>query len=205
MKKGYYYEVMVGANAPLVYTQNQFGFSLDVLAGSDITVKLYRTAFGNDVLVNTWNHSFTEAEDCPVPPEVIVKQATCDAPASITVTYDEEYYYYTIQFENGQEMPLASGTTTFQKFTALGEFGDYTVRGYKYDYQNEREIQVYEKSFTLTVPSCEPGKGSVDPGEPAPELPHTGPSYAGVLVAILGAALTYGALYFAQPRRWYEN
>lgn len=65
--------------------------------------------------------------------------------------------------------------------------------------------------YTYTCPT--PGKGSITPTtptDPAPkpaELPHTGPSDDKrlLLIGIVAAILTYGAVYFTQPKKFYEQ
>lgn len=136
-------------------------------------------------------------------PDVQVTPKTCHADATVTVEYNTDRYYYTIQLGDGEENPLDSGTTT------LTEVGTYTVRGYEYRYSNNERIMIDEEdgvafaeTFTVTAPSCEPGKGSITPLPTPIELPHTGSDgITGWIVAIISAMTVYGAVYFAQPRR----
>lgn len=136
-------------------------------------------------------------------PELTVTPKTCLANAAVTIVYDTDRYHYTIQLGDGEEMALDSGTTT------LTEAGTYTIRGYEYRLGNdERKIVeesdglVFTETFTVTVPNCEYGKGSLTPLPSPIELPQTGSDgITGWIVAILSAATVYGAVYFAQPRR----
>lgn len=64
-----------------------------------------------------------------------------------------------------------------------------------------------------------PGKGGIEPTPPPTtpkpatpaalpaELPHTGPSggYLFLIAGIFTAIMTYGVLYFAQPKKWYQG
>lgn len=139
---------------------------------------------------------------CTMPP-LQTTPKTCHADATVTVEYNTERYYYTIQLGDGEENPLDSGTTT------LTEVGTYIVRGYEYRYSNNERIMIDEEdgvafteTFVVTAPSCEPGKGSITPLPSPIELPHTGnDGFSDLLIALVSAAAVYGAVYFAQPRR----
>ena len=83
---------------------------------------------------------------------------------------------------------------------------------------------VAQTAHNLKALSCTPGKGGIDPAAPtapavnaasastilpAPsQLPQAGPSdstgWSGLLIAVVAAIATYGAVYFAQPKRQYE-
>jgi hypothetical protein len=149
---------------------------------------------------------FTDTHTACELPSVTVMPKTCYGDASISIDYDAERYYYTIQFGDGDETPLDSGTTT------LTEVGTYTVRGYEYDHtqileraESESAVSsglVYTNTFTIAAPSCEPGKGSITPLPTVTELPHTGSDGgSNLLIALVAAATVYGAVYFAQPKR----
>lgn len=53
---------------------------------------------------------------------------------------------------------------------------------------------------TPSTPVVPAGKGAVMPTE----LPETGSSFSPLLIGLLASAAAYGALYFAQPKRYYE-
>jgi len=156
--------------------------------------------FGEDV---TTEWTFVDTHTACTMPPLQTTPKTCRADATVTVEYNTERYYYTIQLGDGEENPLDSGTTT------LAEVGTYTVRGYEYRYSNDERIMIDEEdgvafteTFTVTAPSCEPGKGSITPLPSPIELPHTGSDgLSNLLVALVSAAAVYGAVYFAQPRR----
>ena len=155
---------------------------------------------------------FTDEHTACEMPELSTTPKTCLDSATVTVKYDAERYYYTIQLGDGEELPLDSGTTK------LAKAGTYTVRGYEYrsDAYDERVAIVEDQedglafidTFTVTEPYCEPGKGAITPLPPLPtplELPHTGSdSLNAWLVATASAVAVYGAVYFAQPKRRYE-
>ncbi|HRC28055.1 MAG TPA: hypothetical protein PKV96_01590 [Candidatus Saccharimonas sp.] len=142
----------------------------------------------------TW--TFEEStEPCDMP-AISWKLPTClDGTQSVTVIYDTEKYLYTISKDGGEEVTLASGTTTLAT-------GAYTIRAYELWYTDPDLGPVYwtepsqEESRTILAAN---GCGGLLP-TPA-ELPHTGGSMDGVLVALVAAIATYGAVYFAQPRR----
>lgn len=172
------------------------------------TLVVYATAdegyhFNEDVQT-VWQ--FVDEHTACAMPELTVTPRTCTTDATVSITYDTERYYYTIQLDDGDETPLDSGTTT------LAKPGTYTVRGYEYNYAAAQDRLVSEDvemsglvftdTFTVTVPSCEPGKGSITPLPSPVELPHTGSDgWSNLLIALVTAATVYGAVYFAQPRR----
>jgi|GEM_PF-4808746 len=146
---------------------------------------------------------FTDEHTACEMPKLSTTPKTCHADATVSVDYDIERYYYTIQLGDGDELPLDSGTTT------LTEVGTYTVRGYERNYSyyervaiDEQDGLVFTETFTVTAPSCEPGKGSITPLPTPIELPHTGnDGLSNLLIALVSAAAVYGAVYFAQPKR----
>ncbi len=147
--------------------------------------------------------SFTDQHTSCTMPSLTTTPKQCHADATVSVEYDTERYYYTIQLDDGEELPLDSGTTT------LTNIGTYTVRAYEYRYSDDERMVsdesdglVFTDTFTVSAPSCEPGKGSITPLPTPIELPHTGSDgITGWIVALISAATVYGAVYFAQPRR----
>lgn len=137
-------------------------------------------------------------------PDLMIAPKTCTADATVTIAYDTERYYYTIQLDDGEESALGSGTTT------LSQRGTYTVRGYEYypgkgtraNRGSQGDRLTFSETFTITDPACEPGKGAFMPLPNPTELPRTGnDGILGWIVALISAATVYGAVYFAQPRR----
>lgn len=150
--------------------------------------------------------------------EPVYTPTTCTSvTGSVAVTFGEEYTYTVSGTGIDGEVSLASGVA----FT-IGKQGTYTVNGYFYD------IPVYTSTYTYPVlANCNPGQGNtggetpvtpitsstpVDNGVlpvvtplPSPiELPRTGSSTNGFVIALIAALATYGAVYFAQPKRFYN-
>ncbi|QQS22055.1 hypothetical protein IPM09_00695 [Candidatus Saccharibacteria bacterium] len=158
-------------------------------------------SFGEDQASEiTW--TFEESTEPCEMPTVTWKLPTClDQTQSVTVIYDSEKYMYTISKDGGEETPLESRTTVLA-------IGTYTIRAYEYWYFDAEMGSLY-----WSVPSFEESKtisaangcgGYVPPVTilPTPvELPHTGSTGSGLLVALIAAIATYGAVYFAQPRK----
>jgi hypothetical protein len=141
------------------------------------------------------------------PPAEVVKAATCFKKATITVTFDSDTYDYKYKFA-GSPLEVA-----FQSGVAVElDAGTYTVLGYSTEdgavvYQHEVTIApvtgcggVTETPETPVTPTLVGGQGAALPGE----LPHTGSSFTMLMVGMLTAAITYGSVYFAQPKRLYE-
>lgn len=152
---------------------------------------------------------------CPAP---VYTPVTCDvAVGYVTVTFDEEAYdYYVSGTGMDGETPLTSGLPF-----AIDKQGTYIVTGYWYE-----QLVYTSDSFTYpTLTNCTPGQGGggstpvtpVTPTTPVNngvlpattplpspiELPHTGASDNGIVIALVAALATYGAVYFAQPKRHY--
>ncbi len=167
-----------------------------------------------------------DCEEPAQPTEPVFTQAVpCKEQATIYADYDTEKYIYMIALddsdmdaavlESGVTQPLPTGT--------------YTVRIYALD--GELQIPVGEPLTYTAHPANGCGGGPTDePGNPATpaapeapavttvaagmgsllpvELPHTGPSdnfgLQQLLLVLTAAGVTYGAAYFAQPKRRYE-
>ncbi len=134
----------------------------------------------------------------------------CKTPTGVvTVTYDTELYTYTISSTGSTgEVALESGVAH-----NVAPTGTYTVRAYLAGADGIDGASPLLDSWTHTYPAlnCEPGRGNVTPPPATPvtplpvELPHTGPTDAGsaksLFLALIAALVTYGGVYFAQPRR----
>lgn len=146
--------------------------------------------------------TFTDTHTaCPAP---VFTPIDCTNPmGSVTATFDSDFYDYRISGTGiTGELSLTSATAF-----KLSAGGSYTVRVYMTD--GEEEVLVQSWDYTYASLNCTPGKGEV-PVTPLPiELPHTGPTEAGstkgLLLALIAAVATYGAVYFAQGKRRYQN
>lgn len=109
----------------------------------------------------------------------------------------------------------------------VAEFPTATVLAYGFNqgtYNAGANTYVQQMTFDCaTTNFSAPGKGGVEPGTPPstpapvttsapkasaalPELPQTGPSELNLMpIGFLVASLLYGAVYFAQPKKWYQK
>ena len=186
------------------------------------------SANGNKVITITVPEE--NVEECPsaeenAPTPVFTPKTCFVFEASILVTYRENYRYTITP-------PVPADTLVSGVKYIITENGTYTVDGYKTlvglggsallsDARIREETKVFTQDYIVADAN---GCGSSGPTDPEPEtpvvpavptaptlpaeLPYTGPAEAGsakgLLFALVAAAVTYGAVYFAQPKRRYE-
>ncbi len=144
-------------------------------------------------------------------PEPTFSPATCTDKATYTIPKSSEFTY-NVTIGSDTTMNVDAGTYEIKvpaKVTISAFFHNVL-------WEDDGSPWVY----MFDVPKCEgdqPGSGGVvTPPTPASpvvtsgtgstvsELPTTGPGEMGALIALLAAVATYGAAYFAQPKRLYE-
>ncbi|NCU38260.1 hypothetical protein EOL96_04370 [Candidatus Saccharibacteria bacterium] len=144
----------------------------------------------------------------------IFSPADCDIPtASVIVTFDSNVYRYTISGTGiVGEAELTSGVYK----DTLDRTGTYTVRAYAIASDDSEDLLLASWTHVYGPLICDGGQGEeggeetpapVTPVTPLPtpaELPRTGTPANGLLIALSAAIATYGAVYFAQPKRRYE-
>lgn len=159
------------------------------------------------------DEGYSFEEDTQVEWKFVDEHTVCPSPAfsptdcihatgSVTVTYDEDHYFYTVSGPGlDGEVALDSGVAI-----NLAQAGPYTVTAYMYE--GEEYVEVGSWTHTYALLNCNPGKGAVPPVVPIPlpiELPHTGPTEAvsakSLLLVLVATIATYGAVYFTQPRK----
>lgn len=147
---------------------------------------------------------------CPVPLAPVFDDMSCELNDTVGFTIpDDENYYYTVQYGNGEESdPLDVNKT----YALLRINQSITIRAYAFDKTN---TFTKEWPHAYTIPTCgTPGMGGekpVTPILPAPvkpavavqELPQTGAAdMPNLLWTGLGVAVAvYGATYFAQRKQ----
>lgn len=211
------------------YVQHRNGNTLTVTA--EVTDSSKYTLKNASWMQEQTDH-LVACEEQQMPPKEVFNPTTClNQTASIKVDYDQTKYAYTVQLKGTSlETVLESGKAF--EITATATPQSYIVRAYTLAGYEAKAAAIYtsddlvvtlangcggvtetpttpEPPVTPSVPAApsspstpvvSAGKGAVMPTE----LPETGASFNVLLVGTLAAAVAYGALYFAQPKRFYE-
>lgn len=172
------------------------------------------------------SHDFGVAKDsgvlCPIVPAPVFTDQTCSAFGTYTIPDND--FIYTVQIGTGDEKVVTAGTRIVNTPATI------TIRAYEAgemrslvlesavnpDFTNFKRVGMWNHDYKTPV-NCTPGQGG-NPTTPvsqpetkvsAPavtELPTTG-ARENISLLVIGAAvaaLTYGAVYFANSRRQFE-
>lgn len=188
---------------PEIYKRDQFG---NLLPGAKFTIEICQwlpesegwscqTYYNVDLGSYTSGEWFSTIEYEKYVPTVVTVTETSTLPACTLVS---EPWVFTWDYDE-EEMQYEKLLVEMPKATTPYNSGSWSVE------------QPWNLENECTTGNGGTGETPEDPATPTvtevvQELPHTGPGGTlTTLVALLGALVTYGAVYFAQPKRQLED